>query len=153
MRNKILFGLLIGVVLAIGFSVVFLGSKATENKNQQTVQPETSETPMQPTEPFKKPIEDLTSADPLVFENSLSKELLSKIGRDNLARNLQAQKEIFGGVQNLDFVGQPQKNPDGTVTVEVVVKFEKAERPIISQVTLIKEEGVWKILSTDLLSP
>ena len=147
MRNKILISLLIVAAFAIGLSVVLLGSKTIQTKNQQTVQPKTTE------EPFKKPIEDLTSADPLVFENSLSKGLLSKIGRDNLARNLQAQKEIFGSVQNLEFVGQPQENPDGTVTVEVAVKFEKAERPIISQVILIKEEWVWKILSTDLLSP
>jgi len=147
MRNKILISLLIVAAFAIGLSVVLLGSKTIQTKNQQTVQPKTTE------EPFKKPIEDLTSADPLVFENSLSKGLLSKIGRDNLARNLQAQKEIFGSVQNLEFVGQPQENPDGTVTVEVAVKFEKAERPITSKVILVKEEGIWKILSTDMISP
>ena len=54
MRNKILISLLIVAAFAIGLSVVLLGSKTIQTKNQQTVQPKTTE------EPFKKPIEDLT---------------------------------------------------------------------------------------------
>jgi len=147
MRNKILISLLIVAAFAVGLSVVLLGSKTIQTQNQQTVQPETTE------EPFKKPIEGLTSLDPIAVEGSLSKTLIEKIGEERLNQNLKIQKDIFGEVTELTFINEPTENPDGTVTVEVAVKFEKAERPIISQVILIKEEWVWKILSTDLLSP
>ena len=56
MRNKILISLLIVAAFAIGLSVVLLGSKTIQTKNQQTVQPKTTE------EPFKKPIEDVGGA-------------------------------------------------------------------------------------------
>ncbi|OGD56017.1 hypothetical protein A3K78_02980 [Candidatus Bathyarchaeota archaeon RBG_13_52_12] len=106
---------------------------------------ELTETPTIPKE-LEEPIEALGSRDPETAFEALSSSLKEKLPLSDL----KFQEDWLEGIESVEPVTNPQENPDGTVSVLVEVHFKDGLEPLQSLVTLIKEEGEWKILSTEI---